>query len=610
MTDRIIPASLSTRLGKTLLVLLLCLACIPVQGLIFAQQAWADEAPAAYAVYYTKKGQTGYTLVIQASNAAQSKYGTKYQSAPIKSSFGFYDQPVSGITNLGIPALNNQVVSVNSDATLSKPITSMYRWFQGMSNCKEISLNFDASAVTDMSDMFNSCISLTKVNFGKGFKTSSLKDAHSMFYGCLSLASIDLSQFDFSNTENLASLFLDCPSLQTAIIPQKNFSKVTSTLMMFSGCKKLQRADFEQVDFSSLKTLESMFDRCESLKSVNFSGVKCPLAQNTSALFIGCNSLKNISLPTLPKVKDISYMFCGCSALEQLDLSQLGFNGSYRTISSFMSESQKAQAKENNKRCNGAFAGCSYLSRVVLPSANSSGLGSMLEQAEAGCFVPNNTGKWVHESGIVFDYIPANVGGVYTLQISQTAAANTNSSVGSTQQKPYYYTDLVMATIKVGKSYWYTGKKIKPKVTVIMNGKTLRKGTDYTLKYEYNKLPGEAWVWVYGKGKYEGDNLGTFKIKLKRPSINKVVSKKKGLKVYWSRVSGKFSSGYEIRYSTKKSMKNSAKVVIKGSKKTSAKINKLKGGKKYYVQVRGYKKIGWLTYYSAWSKAKAVKTKK
>ena len=40
------------------------------------------------------------------------------------------------------------------------------------------------------------------------------------------------------------------------------------------------------------------------------------------------------------------------------------------------------------------------------------------------------------------------------------------------------------------------------------------------------------------------------------------------------------------------------------------KVSKLKGGKKYYVRVCAYKKVGGKYYYSAWSKAKAVKTKK
>ena len=48
---------------------------------------------------------------------------------------------------------------------------------------------------------------------------------------------------------------------------------------------------------------------------------------------------------------------------------------------------------------------------------------------------------------------------------------------------------------------------------------------------------------------------------------------------------------------------------MKGYKKTSRTIRKLKRGKKYYVRVRTYKKVNGKNYYSAWSKARYVEIK-
>ncbi len=78
----------------------------------------------------------------------------------------------------------------------------------------------------------------------------------------------------------------------------------------------------------------------------------------------------------------------------------------------------------------------------------------------------------------------------------------------------------------------------------------------------------------------------------------------------WKKQSKTWTTGYQVRYSLKKSMKGAKKLTVKGAKKASAKVSKLKGNKKYYVQVRTYKKVGKKTYYSPWSKAKTVKTKK
>lgn len=67
----------------------------------------------------------------------------------------------------------------------------------------------------------------------------------------------------------------------------------------------------------------------------------------------------------------------------------------------------------------------------------------------------------------------------------------------------------------------------------------------------------------------------------------------------WYSVSN--STGYQIRYSTNKSMKKSVKTVkVKG--RTNKIIKKLRHRKKYYFQVRAYRKEGKQTVYGKWSK--------
>ena len=62
-------------------------------------------------------------------------------------------------------------------------------------------------------------------------------------------------------------------------------------------------------------------------------------------------------------------------------------------------------------------------------------------------------------------------------------------------------------------SYTYTGKPIKPAVTVKSGAKTLKSGTDYTLSYAKNTNVGTAKVTVTGKGNYTGTLTRTFQIK-------------------------------------------------------------------------------------------------
>lgn len=58
----------------------------------------------------------------------------------------------------------------------------------------------------------------------------------------------------------------------------------------------------------------------------------------------------------------------------------------------------------------------------------------------------------------------------------------------------------------------YTGKEIKPSVTIKWNTKTLRSGTDYMLRYRYNIDVGSATVTIYFKGNYYGTLTQTFEI--------------------------------------------------------------------------------------------------
>ena len=91
----------------------------------------------------------------------------------------------------------------------------------------------------------------------------------------------------------------------------------------------------------------------------------------------------------------------------------------------------------------------------------------------------------------------------------------------------------------------------------------------------------------------------------------KTVAGKKSFTVKWgkqSKANLKKFNGYQIRYSTKKSMAKS-KMVKAGKTAKLKKVSGLKGKTKYFVQVRTYTKKSGKTFYSKWSAKKTVKTK-
>ncbi len=151
----------------------------------------------------------------------------------------------------------------------------------------------------------------------------------------------------------------------------------------------------------------------------------------------------------------------------------------------------------------------------------------------------------------------------------------------------------------------YTGKQIKPSITVKDGKKILKNGTDYTLSYKNNKNTGKGIITIKGKGNYSGSKTINFYIVPKKVTISSVKPGKKQLTVKYKKVAG--ASGYQIAYSTSKS--KGFKYITVSSKTASKVIKKLKSKKNYYVKVRAYKTVGKKKYYGTYSSIKSTKVK-
>ena len=154
----------------------------------------------------------------------------------------------------------------------------------------------------------------------------------------------------------------------------------------------------------------------------------------------------------------------------------------------------------------------------------------------------------------------------------------------------------------------YTGKNITQSITVKYNGKTLKKGTDYTVSYSNNKSIGTATVKIAGKGSYTGTITKTFKINPAKQEIQKLTAKSKAFFVDWAQKGS--ATGYEIQYATNSKFTSAKKVTITNNKTDKTTVSKLSGKKKYYVRVRSYTTVKGTKYYGAWSASKSVTTKK
>ena len=79
-----------------------------------------------------------------------------------------------------------------------------------------LTVDFDTVITpTSTAQWFYDCANLTTVNNLNNLRTNFVTDMSQMFSYCSSLTSLDLSGFDTSKTTNTSSMFYDCGRLQT-----------------------------------------------------------------------------------------------------------------------------------------------------------------------------------------------------------------------------------------------------------------------------------------------------------------------------------------------------------------------------------------------------------
>ena len=194
---------------------------------------------------------------------------------------------------------------------------------------------------------------------------------------------------------------------------------------------------------------------------------------------------------------------------------------------------------------------------------------------------------------------------VGTAKVTITGKGNYTGSVSKTYS---IKNNFKKATVSGISTKAFTGKNITQSITVKYNGKTLKKGTDYTVSYSSNKNIGTATVKIAGKGSYTGTITKTFKINPAKQEIQKLTAKSKAFFVDWAQKGS--ATGYEIQYATNSKFTSAKKVTITNNKTDKTTVSKLSGKKKYYVRVRSYTTVKGTKYYGAWSSTKTVTTKK
>ena len=213
--------------------------------------------------------------------------------------------------------------TIDLSALDTSEVTNMSNMFSVCSSLTNLNVsNFDTSKVTDMSEMFNSCYDLTSLDV-RNFDTSKVTDMNLMFQSCSSLTSLDVSNFDTSQVTNMSWMFANHSSLMSLDLSNFDTSQVTDMSSMFNGCSNLTSLDLRNFDTSKVANMRGMFYSCSSLTSLDLRNFDTSKVTNMSDMFYSCSSLTSLDLGNFDtsKVTTMEEMFYECSKLTQITVS-------------------------------------------------------------------------------------------------------------------------------------------------------------------------------------------------------------------------------------------------------------------------------------------------
>ena len=246
---------------------------------------FTEMAPVAYACYTP----SNTTLTFYYDKLRLYREGRTYDVTPDY-------QLVTGVNAPGwaYDGTNSDVTRVVFDPSFAdaRP-TYTSGWFYYMTNLQSIIgiENLDTRYVSNMSDMFRYCSSLTSLDVS-GFNTANVYNMSNLFDGCSNLGSLNLSGWNTSKVENMQHMFKDCSSLTTLDLSSWDTSDLTYLVATFYGCSGLTSLNLSSWNTSKVTTMELMFYNCNNLTFIYvYNGWNTNMVNVSTDMFLNCTSL-------------------------------------------------------------------------------------------------------------------------------------------------------------------------------------------------------------------------------------------------------------------------------------------------------------------------------
>lgn len=234
---------------------------------------------------------------------------TLFSGAGWKQQSGVKNQMAKNVAEImGLERKDSEIISVtfmnrkNAKGTdiSARRDGSVVAWLKDHPGTKAkdlyIAANGKVIAPRDCSGLFEQFTGVQEINFNNCFDTSEVTNMSNMFAYCVSLSKLDLSSFCTKNVTDMSGMFTKCMLLQQLNVSSFDTSSVTDMSFMFYHCTHLKKLDVRNFNTKNVRDMSAMFETCYTLESLDLSNFHTRKDTDYSMMFWRCNSLKSLDI--------------------------------------------------------------------------------------------------------------------------------------------------------------------------------------------------------------------------------------------------------------------------------------------------------------------------
>lgn len=439
--------------------------------------------------------------------------------------------PVAALAAQGFTG-GNATANAQDSADWQQSGTCLWRITDGLLEVKPAD---GTSGILDGFDWKRQASEITSVCIFPG--VTAVASCYGMFDGCSSLRSADLSGLDTSSVRTMGSMFQNCSSLVFVDFGGMDTSSVQSMSSMFNGCEALTSLDLSGFDTTEVESMDRMFYYCKSLESLDLSGFKTGLVKTMGSMFGYCKSLSSLDITGLDLrgAEDLQFMLSGCASLKSIDLSGVRGSGTTNYKNMFFGSSVE-QVTADAETSGPDFPQLAYDTVGWIDTEGNT--------YDAGAYIPSRTATYrlmLNISRDMFESVDLSSTGYTGEPITKEVKAG--PSIGADEYEVSYENNLNAGTATIrltGKGRLvgtleyqfkinkvslngvpvelsfshvkYNGNSHDVIPTVLVDGRELDYGADFTTDYWNTTDAGTATVVITGTGNYYGTTRVTFQI--------------------------------------------------------------------------------------------------